>query len=72
MDWLLIACGALMAWVTLSVVAGERTRRQQVLKIRQMELERQAALAARAAALAKRNPAVLNPNSDVQVVSEAA
>lgn len=38
MNWLLIGCGALMAWVALCVVSGERQRRRQ-----QQEIDQRAA-----------------------------
>jgi hypothetical protein len=33
MDWLLVSCCGMMAWVTLCVVAGERLRREQERKV---------------------------------------
>jgi hypothetical protein len=72
MDWLLIACAGLMAWVTLCVVAGERTRREQVARVRQMEAERQAILAARAEA-ERRAQAILSgggATADVVAVAQ--
>ncbi|MCS7033670.1 MAG: hypothetical protein NZ561_06700 [Phycisphaerae bacterium] len=37
MDWLILACCLLMAWVTLAVVAGERLYRQQAQQLRQAQ-----------------------------------
>jgi hypothetical protein len=35
MDWVVVACSVVMAWVTLCVISGERMRRDQA---RQAEL----------------------------------
>lgn len=41
MDWVLIACCAVMAWVALLVVAGERKRLEQEETVKRLTESRQ-------------------------------
>jgi hypothetical protein len=39
MDWVLLACCAVMAWVGLAVIAGERERREQERRVQRLARE---------------------------------